>query len=182
MADITQIRMTVQEFMTLPESNQPLELINGELIVSPTPKNAHQNAVLSIAIFLRRDFAAGTTVISPMDVHLDDENVVQPDVFWVSGADSRCKLGDDGYWHGAPDLVVEVLSPSTMLRDRKAKFALYERLGVREYWLVEPEAKFIEVYRLVEGKFDRYGIFEPGETFAAAVLSDAVVSVNALLA
>src|SRR5262245_39140678 len=114
-------QMTLEEFMALPESNLPIELINGELVVSPTPKNPHQQTVLATAIYLNSIVPGGTLVISPMDVHLDKKNVPQPDVFWASGPDSKCKLGKDGYWHGAPDLVVEVLSPSTEKRDRGAK-------------------------------------------------------------
>lgn len=181
MADITQTRMTAREFMALPESSQPMELIHGELIVSPTPNNPHQTIVLSCAVFLKQNFSSGTTVISPMDVYLDVDTVVQPDVFWVSGENSLCKLNDDGYWHGAPDLVIEVLSPSTALRDRKAKFSLYEQYGVREYWLADPDAKFLEVYVRDGNRFVRLGVFAQGDTFTSAVLGGAVVSVNALI-
>ena len=79
-------------------------------------------------------------------------NAVQPDVLWNSPA-SRCVLVDDAYFRGAPDLVVEVLSPSTALRDKQTKFRLYEKYGVREYWIVEPTAQYVEVWALVEAKF-----------------------------
>jgi Uma2 family endonuclease len=181
MAGITQTRMTAREFMALPESSQPMELIHGELIVSPTPKNPHQTIVLSSAVFLKQNFPSGVTVISPMDVHLDVDTVVQPDVFWVSGENSLCQLKDDGYWYGAPDLVIEVLSPSTALRDRKAKFLLYEQYGVREYWLADPEAKFLEVYIRDGSRFVRLGVFEQSETFTSAVLGGMMVSVSALI-
>jgi Uma2 family endonuclease len=113
-----------------------------------------------------------------MDVIFDDENTVQPDVFWISGANSLCKLGDDGYWYGAPDLVVEVLSPSTELRDRRDKFKLYQKFGVREYWLAHPVALYIEVFRLENGGFVPHGIFGQGESFISDVLGELVVSVD----
>jgi Uma2 family endonuclease len=126
--------------------------------------------------------ASRIVVISPMDVHLDDENVVQPDVFWVSGADSLCKLGEDGHWHGAPDLVVEVLSPSTALRDHGVKFALYERFGTREYWLIDPEGEFVEVFHREGEIFRRFGVFGREDVFALSVLLDVTVQVSALFA
>jgi Uma2 family endonuclease len=115
-----------------------------------------------------------------MEVHFDDGNIVEPDIFWVSGPDSKCKLGDDGYWYGAPDLIVEVLSPSTEARDRGAKYELYERYGVREYWLAHPEARFIEVFSLAAGKFTRKGLFEIEQTFFSDVLGQNV-EVGAIL-
>lgn len=118
----TQIRMTAAEFAQLPESGGRFMLLHGELIEMPTPKDPHQTVVLLIALLLHRltTSLGGKVKISPLDVYLDQENVVQPDVFWISGEGSKCRLGDDGYWHGAPDLVVEVLSPSTAKYDKAA--------------------------------------------------------------
>ncbi len=180
MAEMTRTRMTAKEFLELPESNMPIELINGEIIMSPTPKDPHQDIVLSIAILLKPMVTAGKVKVAPMDVHFDDVNVVQPDVFWAGGEGSRCQLGDDGYWHGAPDLVVEVLSPSTSSHDRGVKYDLYEKYGVREYWLVEPDAKYIEIYVLQEGKFVRQGLFEPGASFTSLVIEGQSVAVDKL--
>src|SRR5690606_22104288 len=101
MSDIARTRVTLEEFKALPESLDHIELIDGELILSPTPKFKHQNAVGNVLVMLKQ-LSQGKAVVSPMDVYLDNENVLQPDVFWVRGADSLCKLGEDGYWHGAP--------------------------------------------------------------------------------
>ena len=182
MADITQTRMTLDEFNALPESLEFIELIAGELTVSPTPKNKHQNTVLNTAVEIKQKFPYGKVVISPMDVYLDDETVLEPDVFWVSGADSLCKLGEDCYWHGAPDLVVEVLSPSTALRDHGVKFDLYERHGTREYWLIDAEAEFVEVFRRVNDSLVRFGVFGSGDEFTLGLLSDVVIQISALFA
>jgi Uma2 family endonuclease len=99
----------------------------------------------------------------------------------VSGPDSLCKLGDDGYGHGAPDLVIEVLSRGTEGKDRGKKFDLYQRYGVREYWLVNIESKLVEVFRLENQKFNRLGAFEPGDKFVSVVLGDLEIDVGALL-
>lgn len=181
MVEITRTRTTLDEFKSLPESLDHIELIAGELVMSPTPKYKHQNIVLNGATELK-GLPEGATVVSPMDVYLDDENVVQSDVFWVSDAESLCKLGEDGYWHGAPDLVIEILSPSTAKRDHGVKFELYQRFGTREYWLIDPEAEFVEVFRREGDTFVRYGVFGREENFALGVLPNVVIQVSALFA
>jgi Uma2 family endonuclease len=184
MATLERIYMTPAQFRQLPETTVPTELIQGELIVSPTPVNKHQADVGEIYFFLKQlqkqKPDMGQAIVSPMDVWLDD-HCVQPDVFWVSAPESKCKLGDDGYWYGAPDLVVEVLSPSTAKKDRGVKFDLYQRHGVHEYWLTDPDGQYIEVYRLENGKFERLGVFGLGQSFVSVVLSDLVITIDTLL-
>ncbi len=175
----TKTRMRLEEFKVLPESHQRIELIDGELIMSPTLKYSHQRLVFTIAKYINRVASQGETVVSPMDVYIGGEDSLQPDVFWVA-PDSKCKLGDDDVWHGAPDLVVEILSPSTAKHDKIVKFDLYEKHGVREYWIVDPKNLFLEVYALEEGKFSRRGVFGLGETFPSGTLN-VDVDVNALL-
>ena len=137
---------------------------------------------MNTAVELRQKLTSGKVVVSPMDVYLDDENVVELDVFWVSGEFSLCQLGSDGYWHGAPDLVVEVLSPSTALRDHGVKYQLYERYGTREYWLIDPEAEFVEVFRRAEDRFDRLGAFGHDTSFSLSVLPAVMIQVSTLFA
>jgi Uma2 family endonuclease len=173
--------MTLDEFKLLPESMDHIELIDGELIKSPAPKYKHQKSVGDTFVVLKQ-LPQGTTVISPMDVYLDDENVLQPDIFWVSGADSLCKLGNDGYWHGAPDLVVEVLSSSTARRDHGVKFALYERHGTREYWLMDAEGEFVEVFHREGDRLDRFGVFGVDDSFPLSVLPNVVIRISTLFA
>lgn len=171
---VDQVKMTAAEFMALPESTEPVELINGELIVSPTPVDKHQYTVVEV-IFVFRQVAKqypdrGQVRTAPLDVHFDDENIVQPDVFWISKPESRCQLGADGYWYGPPDLAVEVLSPSTARIDKGRKYDLYEKYGVREYWMIEPFGEYIEIYQHNGAEFKRLGVFGVGETFASVVL------------
>jgi Uma2 family endonuclease len=98
-----------------------------------------------------------------------------------SGSDSRCEQGEDGYWYGAPDLVIEVLSPSTAYRDRRTKFNLYQQHGVREYWLADPEGEYIEVYLLENGLFVRQGAFGKQDSFVSPVLGGLRINVGELL-
>jgi Uma2 family endonuclease len=174
MAELTKTRLTAAEFSNLPETMQPMELIHGEVVVSPTPKDPHQDAVGAIYAWLlyvaKPAVPGGQPKVAPLDVYLDDENVLQPDVFWIHGTESRCKLGEDGYWHGAPDLVAEVLSPGIRKRDRKTKFDLYEQHGVREYWMIDPLEILMEVFALVNGRFELLGAYEIGESLTSPVL------------
>jgi Uma2 family endonuclease len=184
MAQPAPIRMRASEFAQLPETNLPMELLHGEMIVTPAPKDPHQDLVLSIAVFLKglakQSQGAGLVKVAPLDVHLDEYNVVQPDVFWMSGPESCCKLGADGYWHGAPDLVIEVLSPGTTQRDKIDKFRLYQKHGVREYWIADPVGRYVEVWLLESGKYQHRGVFGPEESFPSTVLGGQTVEMKEL--
>lgn len=179
MTEMTSMRITVREFMELPETNQIVELLDGKVIVSPTPIDAHQGAIVSFMRYLFRVVETGIWRVAPMSVILDEENAPEPDIFWVSGPESLCKLGPDGYWYGAPDLIIEVQSPSTARRDRGKKFDLYERHGVHEYWMVDAVAQFIEVYRLIDGRLVRQGVYGVDETFISSVLGELTIDMRA---
>lgn len=123
------------------------EQINGKtVLMSPSPTIGHNTVSGNIyGIFWR--FLKGKrcrVFFDHVDVHLDDENTFIPDVMIVCDRD---KIKQDGI-HGAPDLVVEVLSPSTATRDKGTKKEAYEKAGVKEYWIVDPIAKSIDVYHL----------------------------------
>jgi Uma2 family endonuclease len=161
-------RVTVEEFLKLPETSEKVELIDGEIIVSPAPVHKHQIVEGFMYVYLF-SITRGKWLLAEMDVHIGGV-VVNPDIFWVRRDSTTCVLKDDGYWHGAPDLVVEILSPSTAHRDRGEKYDLYEQYGVREYWLVDAEALIVEVYVREGDKFARRGVFGVGQTFASAAL------------
>lgn len=154
----------------LPESSLPMELWDGELIMSPTPVPNHQRIVFQFATILR-DFVAsrklGEVFLSPLDVVLSQRRVVQPDVFFVSKA--RLNLVTDRV-RCAPDLAVEVISQGSWKRDRVEKKDLYEQHGVREYWIVDAEAQTIEVFALDRGAFKLVSKAELGETASSKLL------------
>jgi Uma2 family endonuclease len=131
-----QTKMTAAEFLQLPETTEHIELIDGEIVVAPSPRDSHQYTGFESAKYIERIAPHGRIRVSPIDLHLDESNVVQPDVMW-NGPDSPCVLIDDAFWQGSPDLVLEILSPSTALRDKREKFRLYEKYGVREYWIAD---------------------------------------------
>ncbi|HVU15084.1 MAG TPA: Uma2 family endonuclease [Phototrophicaceae bacterium] len=180
MADFTQIKVTAAEFLSGPETNKIVELINEEIIVAPSPVDPHQEAAGSLYMRLARQVKSGKWRFAPMDVYLDEANVVQPDIFWVSDDNPNCHLADGKYWRGAPDFVVEILSPGTTRQDRHVKYALYEKHGVREYWIVDAAELYIEVYALRDGRFERLGVFGLGEPLKSSVLGQ-TFNVDALL-
>lgn len=178
MAEAIRTRMTAAEFDQLPETNTPTELIEGELIVSPSPMPKHQRVSRCTVGVLEDLIPNGEIFYAPMDVYFDDENIPQPDIIWVAEG-SRCKITDKRL-EGAPDLIVEIFSPGTVSRDKIGKFELYERYGLREYWMIDPNEAYIEVYRHEDGRFIRQGTYAPGSTFESAVLGGKSVTVAAL--
>src|SRR5215212_9009481 len=135
-------KMTASEFLALPVSNMPHELINGEAIMSPSPSVAHQRLLARLFDILRKLVPNGEVFLAPLDVYLDDTNIVQPDLLWVA-ADNTNILIEDNLLRGAPDLTVEIFSPGSARNDRREKFRLYEKHGVREYWMVDPDEKLL---------------------------------------
>ncbi len=170
-------RVTTLEFYQLPESMLPVELIDGEIIMSPAPELVHQDAGGDLFVFLRTKIPTGKAYMAPLDVELDEHNVLQPDVLWVA-PDSTCKPFEGKRLLGAPDFVAEVLSPSSGARDRKKKFRLYEKFGTREYWILDPVARLIEVWTRVGNKLTWLNVFEPGEQIPSPLFG--TVDVNAI--
>ncbi len=141
---------TYQDYLTWPEEER-WEIIEGHAYaMSPAPSLKHQNIVGKLYIKLATHPQNHCyTGLAPTDVVFDEKNVVQPDVFVVC---DRSKLKERCV-EGAPELIFEVVSPATEIKDRREKLRLYERFGVREYILVYPEREYAEVYRLKEGKY-----------------------------
>ncbi len=180
MSDQIREWMTEREYFELPEMPHITELMDGELVMSPAATARHQRIVMAILKFFFRHVSHGTVTVAPCDVRLDVERVLQPDIFWVA-PESQCREIDEKYWQGPPDLVIEVLSPSTASRDRGIKYEWYQQYGVREYWQVDPDARFVAVYVLRDGEFKHYGVFEMSDTFESPVLDNLKVDVGELL-
>lgn len=143
--------MNDQDWPVIREQMERYEMIDGKVYdMSPSPRTRHQSIVGAIHIGLATGFrgTGGSVFVAPLDVRpagtKESTDVVQPDVFVVC---DRAKITDDGCV-GAPDLVVEVLSPSTAKKDRLVKLALYQRCSVPEFWLIDPANLTIEVFRL----------------------------------
>lgn len=130
-----------------------LELIDGELFVSPTPNLFHQRVSMNLAAALEQHASAhgGAVFAAPTEVRRGPEVAVQPDICFI-GRQQFHLLATAGI-DGAPALVAEILSPSTRRVDLTRKKALYERFGVLEYWIVDPDARTVTNYALVDGRY-----------------------------
>ena len=147
------------------------EMLDGAIVLmAPRPATKHNRILFNIAYVFETYLRGKTCTTFPdgTDLFLTEKDRVIPDVTIVCNKDS---IKDDGI-HGAPDLIVDVLSPGTRKRDMGYKKGLYERCGVREYWIVNPESRSVDVYLLKDGKFaldevyekfPDYVVFEPGE-------------------
>lgn len=145
---VVSFKTTAAEFRSWPEDGKRYELIDGEAYVSPSPSRRHQEFIFELARLLGNyleEHPIAKAFLAPLDVELDEENVFQPDVFVVLNTHSDRLL--ESHVVGAPDLVIEVLSPSNATRDRNLKFRRYAAKDVAEVWLADPNARSIELYR-----------------------------------
>jgi Uma2 family endonuclease len=164
----------------LPESNLPTELWDGELVMSPAPSFYHPEVVArfykALDAWVRRR-RLGKVGIAPLDMVLSAGRAVQPDVLFVSN--ERLDIIKERV-RGAADLVAEVMSPESRRRDRFDKRDLYEQHGVREYWLIDPEAATVEVLHLESGEYRLLGRWRPGEQARSHLLDGFAVPVAEL--
>ena len=150
------VKLTYDDFVHFPDDGKRHELIDGEHYVTPSPNTRHQTIVRELVVLIGthlKRHPAGKIFTAPLDVVFSDFDVVEPDLLFVSS--DRAQVLTEKNVQGAPDLVVEIGSPATRRRDEKTKLQLYERFGVQEYWVVDPDLDVIKVYRLVEGRYQR---------------------------
>ncbi len=151
----TSEKKTYRDYDELPEG-APYQLISGDLVMNPSPNFFHQRIVMrlsnSLFMFVEQH-KLGEVVPSPVDVYLKDTEVYQPDVVFISK--ERLGIINEGRIKGAPDLIIEILSPSTGYYDLTHKRNVYESSGVKEYWIADPDEETIEVLENVNGEFIR---------------------------
>ena len=141
-------KLTYEDYLLIPEDGRRHEILEGEHYVTPAPFLRHQR--ISIRLSSRLFFFAdrhrlGEVFTAPADVILSRHDVVQPDILFISN--ERAGIATKKNVQGAPDLVVEILSESTRRRDERIKLEIYERLGVDEYWTLDPDRRTTKVYR-----------------------------------
>jgi Uma2 family endonuclease len=148
--------LTYDDLCQMPDDRNRYEIIGGELIVSPSPNRAHQKASYRLTQLIG-DFVdaqqLGDVYVAPVDVRLSPHNVVEPDLLFIR-QDRLGIYGPTGPVEGPPDLVVEIISPSSRVMDRTRKAALYADSGVPEYWVVDPERRDIQVLVLNQGQYE----------------------------
>ena len=166
-------KYTYEDYRGWPDDER-WEIIDGEVFAMvPAPTTKHQRILVRMIAKFNAFFSGHRCelFVAPTDVVLDEYNVVQPDLFVVC---DRGKIMEANI-RGAPDLIVEILSPHTRIRDKREKKALYERFGVREYIIIHPEDEMVERFRLVGGRYEAPDVFNWDETLTAHAFPEMVI-------
>jgi Uma2 family endonuclease len=172
---------TEGDYFRLPDTNRFIELSEGRLVIPEMPTNSHQYTVGELFVEIRafaRNNSLGEARVAPLPVRLWQGKIREPDIVFMSAAHTD-RIGED-FW-GVPDMVVEVLSRSTMQVDREEKSLEYARAGVAEYWLVDPEEHVIEVYVLRQGAYKLLGKWGAGQIAHSEVLAGLEIAVETIV-
>lgn len=174
---------TYEDYLSLPDDGNHYEIVNGVLYMTPSPTGEHQDAIGRIYHYLlvHLEFAGlGKVRFAPFDVRLSPKHVFQPDVLVVLNA-HRDRI-QRRYILGAPDLVVEIASPSTASIDRREKQDAYAHFGIPEYWIVDADARTVEVLTLEQDKYRSLGVFEGEDTLPSHIVPNLPVQVHQFFA
>jgi len=148
------IVLTYEDYCALPDDGRRYEVIEGELVVTPSPRRAHQRFSGNLFVTLHthvRERNLGEVYAAPFDVILENTSIVVPDLLFVSR--DRLSIVAERGVEGAPDMIVEILSSATARRDRVEKAQLYARHGVGHYWLADPVGRTFETFELTGGQY-----------------------------
>ncbi len=172
---------TYEDYARLPDDGWRYEVIKGVLYMSPSPRERHQYALTRLVVAMTTFADAhelGRVYTAPFDVIMGDlATPVQPDLLFIA-ADRLSEILTEDNVQGAPDLIVEILSPSNWLVDRREKFEVYQEAGVREYWIVDTDQRLVEVFVLREGVFTQIGRWGGGEKVRSEVLTGFEIAVD----
>lgn len=176
-ADRSDRRYTWEDYRAW-DDGERWELISGEpYCMSPAPTSRHQAIVTDLSVLLHQQLKNDRcrTFVSPIDVKLSDDNIVQPDVLVICDRSQIRKT----HIEGAPAIVVEVLSPSTSRHDRLRKLQLYAEFGVPEYWIVKPYPPMVEVLQLVDGAYRIVGVYTETDTLRSPTFPEFAIDLSA---
>jgi len=159
-----------EDYFSLPDTNRYVELSDGRIIMPPHPTFSHQEALKRLFLRLQAYVEKnnlGIVQIAPLPVRLWPGKIREPDIFFI-GKEHSDRIGETVC--GVPDLVVEVISSSTERTDRVEKFLEYAKAGIREYWLIDPEKKTVEVYSLRGGDYILVGKYSGSQVATSEML------------
>lgn len=174
-------KLTYDDYVLIPEDGLRHEILDGEHFVSPAPRPRHQIALANLHFKLMgfiSEKRLGRVLFAPLDFVFDKHNVAQPDLVFISN--ERSGLIGETCISGAPDLVVEILSPSTRRTDELIKRSIYERFGALEYWLVDPDQRTVQIFRRAGSGFGPSEVLstDAGEELITPLLPGLVLQVR----
>lgn len=170
---------TYQDYIHFPDNGKRYQIIDGEVYMTPAPVPYHQKILWKLAELLGRfvkEDNLGEVFIAPCDVLLSDVDIVQPDIFFIST--EKLAIIQDKYIEGAPNLVIEILSPYTQKLDRITKKRLYESYKVAEYWIVDTDKKTLEVLSLKGSSYKTMGVYKEEDNVASELIKGLKFSVK----
>ena len=162
---------TYDDYLKIDDNNQ-YELIGGKLILVPAPRTIHQKVKLRLAWFITnfiRKNDLGEILDAPTDVILTEKDKPQPDILFISK--ERLNIITEYNVQGAPDLIIEVLSPSTSRWDRVEKSKMYYTHGVKEYWIADPDSKVIEIFIPGENNWNLFQAYDEDDMLTSPLLA-----------
>lgn len=164
-------KMTYADYLRI-NDNKRYEIIEGELKMVPAPSTEHQNVSLNLVSLIRnfvKEKGLGKVFCAPVDVVLDDDEVLQPDIVFIKSENQNiiCKNAIKG----TPDLIIEIVSPSSTFCDTVEKKEIYRKYGVKEYWLVFPDEKVVEVLILEKEEYKEFSRAKKAETVKSKILT-----------
>ncbi len=156
------------------------ELLNGNLVRRTAPSVKHQNVITNLIISMgvfNREKKMGRIFTAPIDVYFDGKNGVQPDLIFIK-TERLFIIENEDYVNGAPDLIIEVISPGSIRRDRVDKKDLFEQFAVKEFWLIDPQNKTIEIYTMENNAYRLHEFQEQEGKITSLVLEGFEIDVK----
>lgn len=177
-APIEKKKQTYTDYVRITPEGWGYELFDGNIRdMAPAPYTSHQHILYNLVLILGeyvKKHDAGIVMIAPTDVYFDEHNCVQPDILFISK--ERLHIITEKNIQGAPDLVIEIVSPHHRQHDTVEKKKLYERFGVKEYWIVFPDEQLIETYLLKAGEYILQATFTNEQTLQSATLGSLYIA------
>jgi len=174
----TNLKFTYEDYVLMPEGKR-YEIVEGELYMVPAPTTTHQRISRKLEEMLSRfveERKLGEVFDAPIDVVFSETDIVQPDIIFISNENKNIIKEEN--IKGAPDLIIEILSPSSAQRDKIIKKKLYARNGVKEYWLVEPQKKTIEAMVLAKRGYETFKVFSDKEVLTTRLIKGLQIPVE----
>ena len=174
----TNLKFTYEDYVHMPEGKR-YEIVEGELYMVPAPTTTHQRISRKLEEMLSRfveERKLGEVFYAPIDVVFSETDIVQPDIIFISNENKNIIKEEN--IKGAPDLIIEILSPSGAQRDKIIKKKLYARNGVKEYWLAEPQKKTIEALVLEKRGYETFKVFSDKEVLTSRLIKGLQIPVE----